>query len=227
MRLIDVEQKILTLNQPLLRTQDVSACLNIPLAQASKILERLTEAGHFLRLMRGKWAVTKNIDPLVLPEFLTLPFPSYISLQTALFYHGMISQIPHTIYAVSLARTRLYKTALGEISIHHIQPDFFFGYDMINQIKIASPEKALIDVLYLTSAKSRLFKTLPELDFPEHFDYKFANEIINNISTVRIRAIVKERYKELLMQNAKATVKEYTKNKSLTAALKKMRKEDV
>jgi hypothetical protein len=38
MRLIDAEQKLLGLQQPVLQTRDVSACLNIPYAQASNIL---------------------------------------------------------------------------------------------------------------------------------------------------------------------------------------------
>ncbi len=198
MRLIEVEQKLLSLKQPVLQTRDVSAILNIPHAQASKILERLVKAGRFVRLMRGKWATTKQIDPLILPEYLTAPFPSYISLQTALFYHEMISQIPHTIYAVSLARTCLHKTFFGNISIHHLQPDFFFGYEVIGQIKMASPEKALIDVLYLTSAKSKLFKTLPEVEFPKLFSRKKANAIINKINSPRIKTLVQKRLEELL-----------------------------
>ncbi len=198
MRLLDAEKRLLALNQPVLQTRDVSACLDIPIAQASKILERLVETGRFVKLMRGKWTTTNNIDPLILPEYLTAPFPSYVSLQTALFYHGMISQIPHTIYAVSLARTRVYKTRFGNVSIHHLQPDFFFDYEIIGQINIATPEKALIDVLYLTSAKSRLFKTLPELEFPKMFNFKKANEIIKKISSGRIRAIVKRRLEELM-----------------------------
>ena len=198
MRLIDVEQKLLALKQPVLQSRDVSGCLNIPQAQASKILERLAKAGRFVRLMRGKWATNIEIDPLILPEYLTLPFPSYVSLQSALFYHGMISQIPHTIYAVSLARTQRYKTSLGEISIHHLQPKFFFGFELINQIKIATPEKALIDVLYLTPASSNLFKTLPEVEFPESFSQQKAMAIINKIPSKRIKTIVRERLETLL-----------------------------
>lgn len=110
----------------------------------------------------------------------------------------MISQIPHTIYALSLARTYLYKNFFGNISIHHIQPDFFFGYEMFGQVKIASPEKALIDVLYLTHAKSRLFKTLPEIEFPKSFSRKKANAIINKINLPRIKTLVKNRLDELL-----------------------------
>lgn len=203
MRLLEAEEKLLTLKQPILRTQDISACLNVPLPQASKIAERLAEAGRFVRLMRGKWATTNKIDPLILPEYLTTPFPSYVSLQTALFYHGMISQIPHTIYAISLGRTRLYKTQFGNISIHHIQPDFFFGYDMIEQINIATPEKALIDILYLTPARSKLFKSLPEVEFPASFNYKKAITMIDKIPSARIRTIVKQRLEKLYVEYKK------------------------
>jgi len=198
MRLIDAEQILLTLNQPVLQTRDVSACLNIPHAQASKILERLVKAGRFVRLMRGKWATTTQIDPLILPEYLTAPFPSYVSLQSALFFHGMISQIPHTIYAVSLARTRQYSTKFGTISIHHLQPDFFFGFEIIGQVKMATPEKALIDVLYLTPAKSKLFKSLPEIEFPASFNRKKAEAIINQIKSSRIKTLVQNRLELLL-----------------------------
>lgn len=198
MQLIEVERRILALQQPVIQTRDVSACLNIPNAHASKILNRLVKAGRFVRLMRGKWATTNQIDPLILPEYLTAPFPSYVSLQTALFYHGFISQIPQTIYAVSLARTRQYSSDFGTISIHHLQPDFFFGFEKIGKINMATPEKALIDVLYLTPAKSRLFKSLPEVEFSKKFSYKKANAIINKIPSLRIKTLVRKRLSKLL-----------------------------
>jgi predicted transcriptional regulator of viral defense system len=194
MQLIEVEQKLRALKQVVLQTRDVSAHLNIPIAQASKILQRLAANGRFVRLMRGKWATTKNIDPLVLPEYLTAPFPSYISLQTALFYHGMISQIPHTIYVVSLDRTQQFQTAFGHISIHHIQPDFFFDFEKTGDVNMASAEKAFIDFLYLTPAKSKLFKHLPEVEFPDHFDFDKAKKIIEKIPSMRTRILVKKRF---------------------------------
>lgn len=197
MRLIDAEQKILQLKQPVIQTKDVAACLNITIAQATQILVNLSNAGRFARLMRGRWATTMQIDPLILPEYLTLPFPSYVSLQTALFFHGMISQIPHTIYAVSLARTKKYTTPFASISIHHIQADFFFGFEMTEQIKMATPEKALIDTFYLTAARSRLFKKLPEIELPKKFDFKKAAAIIKQIKSPRTRTLVETRLGEL------------------------------
>lgn len=198
MSLIQDEQKLLALDQTVLQTRDVAACLKISLAHASKILERLAKAGRFVRLMRGKWATSQKVDPLILPEFLTAPFPSYISLQTALFYHGMISQIPSTIYAVSLARTHSYQTPFGNISTHHIQADFFFGFETMGNIKMATPEKALLDILYLTPTKQRLFKTLPELEFTRNFNHKKAREMLNKVISDRRKTMMVSRLNDLL-----------------------------
>jgi Mn-dependent DtxR family transcriptional regulator len=46
MRLIEAEQKLLALHQPVIQTRDVSACLNISHAQASKILDHLARVGR-------------------------------------------------------------------------------------------------------------------------------------------------------------------------------------
>ena len=201
MKLIEAQQRLLDLKQPVLQISDATACLKIGRVHASKILERLAREGGFVRLMRGKWAVSRKIDPLLLPEYLTTPLPSYISLQTALFYHGMISQIPNVIYAVTLARSRRYSTPLGVISTHHIQPNFFFGFGLVNGIKLATPEKALLDVLYLTPAKSNLFKTLPELEIPANFSVKTAYQLIKKIPSERLKNLVKIRLDNLGFAN--------------------------
>ena len=95
----------------------------------------------------------------------------------------MISQIPSVIYAVSLARSAVIKTELAVVSIHHVTPDFFFGYeiDAKSGIKIASPEKAIVDYFYLKPAKSKLFSSHPEIELPDGFDIKKAKEFLTKI----------------------------------------------
>jgi predicted transcriptional regulator of viral defense system len=73
-------------------------------------LKRLAIAGLLKRIRHGLWAMDVNLDPLLLPEYLTAPFPSYVSFQSALFFHGMVSQIPDVIYVASLAQTRKVQT---------------------------------------------------------------------------------------------------------------------
>ena len=193
MKLIDIYAKLRELKIPFLRTQDVAAYLDISINHANKILFRISSAKQIIHIKRGIW-VFPDLDPLMLPILLTDPSPTYISLQTALYYHGMISQIPSIIYAVSLARTHVYKTPIASVSIHHIQPSFFFGYEEINNnplLKIASPEKALIDIFYLSQTKTRLFHSLPEVELPKHFKISAANKIIEQIESVRKKSLVK------------------------------------
>jgi predicted transcriptional regulator of viral defense system len=203
-----VLSRLKKLNEPVLRTSDIIGYLKINKAQASTILARLADFKHIVRVKRGLWVFPENLDPLSLSEYLTSPFPSYISLQSALFFHGMISQIPETIYSVSVARTKLYKTPLGTFSIHHINPTFFFGYQLSqkSRIKMATPEKALLDFLYMQPAKSKIFSSLPELELPPKFNIKTARKIICQGGTTKRLAFLNKKFEEFLSA--------YTKTKS-------------
>jgi predicted transcriptional regulator of viral defense system len=199
MKLINIYHKLNQLEQPVLRTNDVAAYLDITTTNASKILARLSEAKHIVHLARGLWAFPMYLDILALPQYLTAPFPSYISLQTALYYHGMVSQLPEVLYAISLARSKRFITPLGVISIHHVQPDFFFGYEEKSRnVKMATPEKALVDIFYLTPAKSRLFTSLPELELPKDFSIQKTKNIINKIKSTSRKELVKKRFEIIL-----------------------------
>lgn len=202
MQLGEAHAKIKLLKQSFFQTRDVMALLNLTSTTASKILSRLTQQGHLLQLRRGLWALPEKIEPLMLPEQLTAPFPSYVSLQSALHYHGMIEQIPEIVYAVSLARTKTFSTRWVTVSIHHIPTTFYFGYvNTKNSVKIATPEKALLDFLYLRPAKNHLFTALPELEIPATFDYKLCCEWINKISARRRRTMVEKQFELIYAKN--------------------------
>ncbi|MEI6421918.1 MAG: hypothetical protein WCP55_06835 [Lentisphaerota bacterium] len=185
--------------QSFLATSDAMALLDIRKDHASHILSRLEEAGHLVKLKRGIWCFPEKTAPYVAAGLVTSPFPSYISLQSALYHHGMISQIPGMTYCVSIARTHLYRTALGDISTHHISEDFFFGYhEDSNGAKIASPEKALLDFFYLSPAKTGLFCTLPELEIPKKFSVKRAKHMINKLPASRRKSILEGKFHDML-----------------------------
>lgn len=202
MTLSEALGKIKDIAQPVFRTADIMVALNIQKSHASKLLERLTRHGHVTRLKRGLWAIPERLEPLALVPHLTAPFPSYVSLQSALYYHDMISQIPEVIYCISLARTRTYKTPLATISVHHIPGSFFFGYEErgSDHVRMALPEKALLDFLYLSQSKSRLFVTLPEVELPPQFSIKRAYSMIRKIVDSRRRSFVLSRFEQLLNQ---------------------------
>jgi predicted transcriptional regulator of viral defense system len=199
-RLVDALAALASLDAPAFTTREAAARLRVPDGHASVSLARLRAAGLLVRLRRGLWAFPDRVDPLALPELLTAPFPAYVSLQSALYLHGMISQVPAVTYAVTLARTRRLVTPLGTVSLHHVKPRFFFGYEDAGRAggRLATPEKALVDFLYLTPARSRLFRALPELEWPTTFRRSVARSMVGRIEPSSRRRSVSLGLEELL-----------------------------
>jgi hypothetical protein len=108
--------------------------------------------------------------------------------------------MPNVIYAVSVGRTRVYRTPLGTVSVHHLQPEFFFGFETnaIAGVAMATPEKALLDFLYLRPARSNLFRALPELELPPTFDVASARQMIQRIAAGRRRALMARAFDQLV-----------------------------
>jgi predicted transcriptional regulator of viral defense system len=152
------------------------------------------------KIRHGLWAIDPALDPLVLPEYLTAPLPSYVSFQSALYLRGMVSQIPEVIYVASLAQTRRVKTTLGAFSIHRLAPTFFGGYETLKEsgVRLATAEKALLDTLYLGPTRSRMFAHLPEIEIPKGFDRRKAQEWVARIPPGPRRAYVEQRLDRLL-----------------------------
>ena len=202
MRLDEALFKIKKTRMNCLRTSDIAAICAIKNDYACHIATRLAESGHLTRLKRDLWCISDMADPMLIPLWITAPFPAYISLQTALFLHGMISQVPVVNYCVSPARTRIFRTPAGIFSVHHIADDFFLGYETDDKtgVRMAVPEKALLDFLYLSPAKSGNFTSLPELEFPRNFNVGKAHRMIRNISS-RQRRTMLERCFEKTIQN--------------------------
>jgi predicted transcriptional regulator of viral defense system len=117
-----------------------------------------TKKGHIERLRRGvyKFSDYQIKDISVLSSFF---LPSYISCETALNYYGIIPDIPFATTSVVTTKTITIKTKnYGLFIYHHIKPELFFDYlkidsDFLYSYKIATPEKALFDFLYLQSFK--------------------------------------------------------------------------
>ncbi len=203
MNMIETHGRLLKMGANVFRTAEVAAYLNSSNGAASQMLARLAAAGHLLRLRHGVWTFPGKLDPLALASHLTAPFPSYVSLQSALYYHGLISQIPSVTYAVSVGRTRLFRTPMGTVSVHHLQPEFFFGFEVMEPsgTAVATPEKALLDFLYLKPARSHLFRALPELELPRKFNIPAARRMIPRIPSIRRRTLVAQSFEALIAKS--------------------------
>lgn len=135
-------------------------------------LARLADTGLITKIRHGLWHIgTARADPAVVLPVLTNPYPSYISGWSALSRQAMIEQIPRGIFAVSLHKAKIFDTAFDRYEIHHIQPDLFGGFTGGDgqRAGVATPAKALFDVVYLLSTRSGQV-TLPELELPASFE---------------------------------------------------------
>jgi hypothetical protein len=188
------------LHVPAATTSDAAAVLGLSVEAASHTLRRLASSGLVVPVRRGVWALTDQVDPLALAEYVTAPYPSYVSLQTALYRRGMITQIPSSIYLVSLARSDLVETRIGTYSVHHVRPVLFggFDHDPRSGTKLALPEKALFDFLYLSPTRGRLFAALPELELPRGFQRSLVREWVARIPSTRSKTIVTRRLEDVL-----------------------------
>jgi predicted transcriptional regulator of viral defense system len=179
-------------------TREAAALWRTEEGTARRRLQSLAEAGLVTPIRRGLWSVETDLDPFAVASYLTAPFPAYASTFSALAAHGMIEQIPGRVSLVSLDRARRIQTALGAFDVHHIAPELFGGFvDWPSGGSIASPEKALFDLVYLRAAAGgRAY--LPELTLPDGFDHDALGSWKDRIGSPRLRTLVDRRLTELV-----------------------------
>jgi predicted transcriptional regulator of viral defense system len=199
MNQIEALQRLRTLGTPVVESRDAAALLQVSTSNATTILRRLAKSGMIAHLSRGRWLVNEKIDRLALPELISAPYPAYISMQSALFQHGLIEQIPSVVYAVTVARPHRLQTPLGVISFHRMPPELFKGFELSPQsdAKIATPEKALFDLLYLAPGRSRVFSNQPELTIPRRFQWQRLKEYTELVKSSARRAFIAGRIRAL------------------------------
>ena len=82
--------------------------------------------------------------------------PSYISLHSALSFYGMIPEEVVQFTNVTTLKTATFKNAFGSFHYQNVKLAMFFGYEIKTmqdgrRLMFSTPEKALIDLLYLNS----------------------------------------------------------------------------
>ena len=198
MRTTDAYSRLLGLGIPAVATREAAARLGIPLYAATKLLRGLAADRLAVKLRRGLWALDLAVEPQVLSPYLTAPYPSYVSLWSALYHYGMIEQIPREIYLVSLDRSRRIRTPLGTYVVLHVAPELFGGFETHGRGARATPEKALFDTAYLSYAGGRRPSGLPEIELPKGFKRRILNRWVLKIRSKRLRTLVRQRLDRVL-----------------------------
>jgi len=136
---------------------------------------RWTQKGLLVRLRQGYYTFPEYKSKL---DF-TLYFanriyrPSYVSLHTALAFYGMIPEAVVQITSVCSLKTAGFNNDFGTFSYKSVREELMFGYDLKpiadgRIVLLASPEKALLDLLYLYPFYNTEYE-LEELRLDEDF----------------------------------------------------------
>lgn len=84
--------------------------------------------------------------------------PSYVSMESALAFYNLIPEGVFMTTSISTRNTASYNTPVGDFSYNHVKPTLFFGYRLLKvdglAIKIAEPEKVILDYIYLKKLNS-------------------------------------------------------------------------
>ena len=181
------------MGRPLVTTRDAAVRLGCSTSAASHVLRRLADAGVVLAIRRGLWALELDVDPMQLAAWATAPYPSYVSLWSALHAHGMLAQIPRETHVVSVGRPQRIETALGILVVHRVMPEVFGGYEISNDVPLATPAKAIFDLAYLSASHGQRFRRLPELELGPGYRHQEAQLWVSKIKSARLRTMTRDR----------------------------------
>ncbi len=144
----NLSQTIITSSKGVFTTRDLQNIFQANNAATlnNKIIS-LTKRNIIRPYIKGIYIVPNEFDPYILSQ--TLCEQSYISLETVLAKSLIIgTQMTKKISAIKIGKDRQYTKNTPYIFHYSINKNLFFGFEIKNGIKIASPEKALLDIFY-------------------------------------------------------------------------------
>ncbi len=144
-------------------------------------MNRLVKNNLAVKLLNGKIAFTDDVF-VIASQLIDY---SYISMNSALEFHGISYQVTKNVECVTTINSIKFEN-LG-IEYHKIKPELYFGYKRykkgVNYIFVADPDKAVIDGLYLG-----LYNDYDISEFKENIDFL---NIINTLKNIKIRGVKK------------------------------------
>jgi len=162
-------------NSTFFTVQKIAELLNISEASARVLASRYAAKNLLLSPKKNFYLLPERVKALSKEDtfYLSslLQTPSYVSLQTALAYHEITTQMPRNfIEAVNPVRTCSYALADIDFAYTKIKKNLYFDFERKGHFFIASPEKALLDASYL-EVLNRYSMDWSSLDFSK-FDAK-------------------------------------------------------
>jgi predicted transcriptional regulator of viral defense system len=117
---------------------------------------------------------------------------SYVSLQAALAYYGIIPEYVPVITSVTTGRPETVTSAVGTFAFRHVRKSLFTGYRRIEVAPkqfamIATPEKGLLDLVYLTpEADRREYLSELRLQHLDQLDMETLSRLADESGTLKL-----------------------------------------
>jgi predicted transcriptional regulator of viral defense system len=183
----------------ILRLDDLAARYNIREVVARNALRRYESRG-LVEHISNKVYINRLNQQFSPRELVNILRPdSYISLESALVDHGVTSQSPAILTCVTLGYPKTFRSRSVTIAYRKISKDLFWGFEQKrtrhNTYRIAEPEKALLDWIYL-SRQEGLPTPLDEINL------QFLDSQKLRSYAARFPSTVNEVVKELLLEHS-------------------------
>jgi predicted transcriptional regulator of viral defense system len=122
--------------------------------EASKILGKSTHyATKFMktgkgieRIERGKYCIKNTADDIVASHVV---YPSYLSLISAFRFYNLTTQLPMEKYVITTVQHKRMNFHNYNIRFIKVNKKLLFGFETVNNVIVATPEKAFVDAMYL------------------------------------------------------------------------------
>lgn len=119
-------------------------------------ISRWRRSGKLVKLKNNIYLLSEDLRKAEIHEFYIASLlikPSYVSLEKALEYYGLIPDAVSVYTCVTTKRPGKIHTPIGIFDYRHVKNDLFWGYRSLMFEKqlsfVAHPEKALLDLFYL------------------------------------------------------------------------------
>lgn len=185
-------------------------------------VSRLLKQGAITKLKRGLYAFGDDYRrrPLSTLAVANIIYgPSYVSLHTMLSYYGLIPEAVHEVTSVNTKHTKLFSNDLGRFSYRIIPIQAFaFGLTVLDSevsskvrpysVKLhdgpatfiaATPEKALLDLLYLTPVEPVFAFVIESLRIELDELQKLDHTLITDLSILYDNATFARRMKRFVL----------------------------
>jgi predicted transcriptional regulator of viral defense system len=185
--------------------------LNVEAGFHRRRLNDWQEKGYLKKVIKGHYIFSDQIlHEKILFEIANRIYqPSYISFEMALSYYSLIPESAYGITSATSRPTHSFVTPMTTFSYHTLRSWLFFGYVLMKSdgekhFSLASPEKAILDLLYL----KHVLKTREDFEGlrlnPDIFARKLNQDIFFNYLDRFAQKSLTLRARELwrFMQNA-------------------------